>query len=179
LKLPLWLAAVLPATLIGHGIAYAVAGRSASDAAHAWVMPALDCSLALLLALCCSLIVGALLKAGVLAHTATERSALQLWPRLAIAQLAVFVTMEQVDGSGATLLGCFVQLLAALCVAYVLAVFVRLLDRCAAGSRAAFRYFERQVKTAAVFVSREPQCVAVQLAVSAGAARFQRPPPVR
>lgn len=175
--LPLWLAAVVPATLVGHGFAYALAGRSSSDAQHAWVAPALECSLALLAALSCALLAGALLKAGVLVHTAAERSLFELWPRLAVAQLVMFTVMEHVEGTHASLLGCVIQALVALCVAYVLSLFSRLLVRCIARARATTRYLQRLLGAATLFVSRQPYCTAHALAVRAGSARFQRPPP--
>ncbi|HKU66394.1 MAG TPA: hypothetical protein VJP85_01315 [Candidatus Baltobacteraceae bacterium] len=177
--LPLWIAAVVPATLVGHGLAYAIAGRSAADAAHSWVAPALECSLALLAALCCALLSGALLKAGIMVHTAAERSTLELWPRLAIAQLAIFAAMERAEGGHAGITGCIVQAAVALAVAYVLSLFSRLLVRCIAGAQAACEYLKRlAASVCAIFVVREPLCVAHALAVRAGSARFQRPPPI-
>lgn len=177
--LPLWIAAVVPATLVGHGLAYALAGRSASDAQHAWVAPALECSLAVLAALCCALVAGALLKAGVMAHTASERSTIELWPRLALAQLVMFCAMERAEGTHAGVAGCIVQIAIALAVAYVLSLFTRMLVRCVASAQAECEYLRRLVdRTAASFVAREPQCIARALAVCAGSARFQRPPPI-
>lgn len=177
--LPLWIAAVVPATLVAHGLAYALAGRSASDSQHAWVAPALECSLAVLAALCCALVAAALLKVGVMAHTASERSTIELWPRLALAQLVMFCAMERAEGTHASIAGCIVQIAVALAVAYVLSLFSRMLARCIAGAEAACEYLRRLAgSTSAIFVSREPQCVAHALAACAGSARFQRPPPI-
>jgi hypothetical protein len=176
--LPVWIAAVVPATLVGHGIAYAIAGRTATDAHHAWVAPALECSLALLAALCCAMLAGALLKAGILVHTAAERSTIELVPRLALAQLTMFAAMERVEGTHAGLTGCAVQIAVALCVAYVLSLFSRLLVRCIENADAASQYLQRLLDSPAHFVSRRPYHVAYALAVRAGAARFQRPPPI-
>jgi hypothetical protein len=176
--LPVWIAAVVPATLVGHGLAYAMAGRNAADAHHAWVAPALECSLAFLAALCCAMLAGALLKAGVLVHTAAERSTIELLPRLAFAQLAMFAVMERVEGTHAGIAGCAVQVIVALCVAYVLSLFSRLLVRCIEGARAASHYLQRLLECAASFVPRLPHNEAYALAVRAGTARFQRPPPV-
>lgn len=175
--LPVWIAAVVPATLVGHGLAYALAGRSGADAHHAWVAPALECSLAVMAALCCALLAGALLKAGVLIHTAAERSTIELWPRLAIAQLVMFSVMERLEGAHAGVLGLLVQVLVALYAAYVLSLFSRLLVRCIAQANAASAYLERLLDGAAQFVSRRSPCIAHELAVRAGTARFQRPPP--
>jgi hypothetical protein len=177
--LPLWIAAVVPAALVGHGFAYAIAGRSTSDPQHAWLAPALECSLAVLAALCCALVSAALLRAGVMVHTAAERSTMELWPRLALAQLALFSAMEHAEGTHAGVAGCIVQILVALAVAYVLALFSQLLVRCIASAEAACEYLERLADAAtSIFVVREPQCVAHGLAVRAGTARFQRPPPI-
>lgn len=178
--LPLWIAAVVPATLVGHGLAYALAGRSMSDAHHAWVAPALECSLALLAALCCALVSGALLKAGIMVHTAAERSTIELWPRLALMQLLIFSLMERAEGTHAGAAGCAIQLVIALAVAYVLSLFSRLLVRCIAGAQQASQYLERLTQApASFFISLQPLCVAHALAVRAGSARFKRPPPVR
>lgn len=176
---PLWLAAVVPATLAAHGLAYALSGRSLGDAHHAYVGPALECSLALLVALCLALVGGTLVKARILMHTAAERSTLELWPRLGLAQLALFAIMERAEGTHASVLGCLVELLVALGVAYVLALFSQLLVRCVAHTQAASRYVERRTNCVAIFMSRPPHCFASALAVRTGTARFQRPPPNR
>lgn len=176
--LPVWIAAVVPATLAGHGLAYAIAGRTAGDPRHAWVAPALHCSLALLAALCCGLLVSALLKAGILTHTAIERSVFALWPRLALGQLVMFSVMERLEGTHAGLLGCAVQIAVALCAAYFLALFSRLLVRCIAGAQAASRYLQRLFADAARYVSPQIDCRVHALQACAGSALFKRPPPV-
>lgn len=179
-RLPLWVAAVVPATLAGHALAYAIAGRSAHDLHHAWVAPALECSIAVLAALCCALLSEALLKAGVMVHTAAERSTLELWPRLAVAQLTMFTLMERAEGTHAGIAGCVIQVAIALAVAYVLSLFSCLLVRCIAGAQAAWQYLQRLADCASSrFIRLRPQCVAHALAVRAGTARFQRPPPIR
>lgn len=177
--LPLWTTAVLPATLVGHGLAYVIAGRSTGDAQHAWVAPALECSFAVFAALCCALFADAMLKAGVLVHTAAERSTFELWPRLAFGQLAIFCLMERLEGAHPGILGCAMQVLVAICVAYVLSLLSRLLVTCVRGAQAASQYLQRLTDCARpIFLERPPQCVAHALAVSAGSARFQRPPPI-
>lgn len=175
--LPVWIAAVVPATLVGHGLAYGIAGRSSADAQHAWVAPALECSVALLAALCCGLLAGALLKAGILIRTAVDRSALELWPRLAIAQLVMFCTMERLEGTHAGLLGCAVQIVVALVAAYLLALFSRLLVRCIAGARAASRYLQRLFACVSCYASPIVDCRMHALQACAGSARYKRPPP--
>jgi hypothetical protein len=175
--LPLWVAAVVPATLAGHGLAYALSGRSAADGHHAWMAPVLEVSVALLIAACTSFALDALLRAGVFAHTAAERSWFALWPRLSIAQLALFVAIEHTEGATAGLLGCAVQIFIALITAYMLYAFARLLVRCARATQAASRYLQRMLRPVTSFISRQPAPVAYALAIHAGRARFQRPPP--
>jgi hypothetical protein len=138
--------------------------------------PALECSLALLFAICSTLLGSALLRAGVLMHTAAERSWIALWPRLAVLQLALFALMEHAEGTHAGILGCLVQLLTAFAAAYVLCLFARLLARCRQGADAS-RYLERALRAVTSFVSRRPAPIAYALAVRAGTSRFQRPPP--
>jgi hypothetical protein len=140
--------------------------------------PALEVSLALLLAAGTALTVDALLKSGIFTHTSAERSWLALWPRLSFAQLALFAAVEHSEGTRAGILGCAIQVIVALITAYMLYAFARLLVRCARGSEAASRYLERMLRTVTSFVSRRPAAVAYALAVHAGRARFQRPPPL-
>lgn len=175
--LPLWLAAVVPATLAGHGLAYALSGRSAADGHHAWMAPVLEISLGLLIAACMVLAADALMRAGVFAHTAAERSWLALWPRLALAQLALFGTIEQLEGTHAGMFGCAVQIFVALVTAYVLYAFAHLLARYARNSEAASRFLQRVLQSVTSFVSRRPAAISYALAVHAGHSRFQRPPP--
>ncbi len=84
------------------------------------------------------MLAGALLKAGILMHTAAERSMIELFPRLAVSQLGMFAAMERLEGTHAGLLGCAVQVAVALCVACVLSLFSRLLVRCITGAQADF-----------------------------------------
>jgi hypothetical protein len=139
--------------------------------------PALEVSIALLLAACTALTVEALLRAGVFAHTAAERSWLALWPRLSVAQLALFATIEHLEGANAGVVGCLIQVLVALVTAYMLYAFAHLLVQCARSTQAVCRYLERMLRTVTSFVSRRPAFVAYALAVHAGPSRFQRPPP--
>ena len=139
--------------------------------------PVLECSLALLAAICITLIGSTLLQARILVHTATERSFNALWPRLAFAQLFLFLLIEYAEGTHATLLGCAVQLVVAAGIAALLALFAGLLSRCVKSARAASRYLQRLFQSVTSFVSRRPAPVAYALAVHAGTARFQRPPP--
>ena len=175
--LPLWLAAVVPTTLAGHGFAYALAGQSAADGRHAWLLPTLECSLALLIAVSLVRTHESLLKARVLIHTPAERSVAALWCRLAFSQIALFGVIEQLEGSHISLTGILVQLCLAAVIACVLAAFARLMIECARGARLAGVYLLRLLQGANSFVSSRPAPIAYALAVRAGTARFQRPPP--
>jgi hypothetical protein len=173
--LPLWIAAVVPATLVGHVLVCAMSG--CDDIHHAWMAPALEISLALLGAFCASLLANALLRAGIFTHTAAERSWTALFLRLAPAQLAIFAAIERSEGGHAGTLGCAMQILVAVIAAYILYAFAHLLAKCAEGTEAASRYLERIQRAVTSFVSRRPPAVAYALAVHAGRSRFQRPPP--
>lgn len=173
------MAAVLPAALAGHGFAYAIAGRSADDARHAWMAPAMECSLALLLALVLLAAGNALLRVRALRHTAEERSFSALWPRLAASQIALFLLIESLEGAHVGARGILIQVLVAIFAAWMLTLFARLLGRLRCYGERAGRYLERLHETPFAFVPRLATPPAYALAVRAGTARFQRPPPHR
>lgn len=175
--LPLWIAAVVPSTVAGHALAYAFSGQTAADGRHAWMQPALEISLALAAAMCVLVWAESLLRAGILVHTSHERSPLALWPRLALTQLTLFAAIEYAEGAHAGAAGLAAQGITALLAALLLAAFASFLARCAAGTRAASRYLQRLFADVTLFVSRHPIALAHALSVSAGNARFQRPPP--
>ena len=175
--LPLWLAAAVPAALAGHGLTYALMGRTTADGHHAWVGAALEYSLVLLLSLCSAALGSTLLRAGVLIHTSAERSWVSLWPRLAFVQMALFAGMERAEGTHVGVLGCAIQILTALVAAYLLYLFGRLLVRCRISGEALSGYLKREYPALTSFISRRPGAIAHPLAVRAGTARFQRPPP--
>jgi len=175
--LPLWLVAVVPTTLAAHGLAYVLAHRSLSGPQHTWVLPTFDVSIAVLLTSCAVLLAGALLRAGILAHTSVEHSTRGLWMRLSCAQLLLFVAMERAEGTHAGVLGCVAQVAAALCVAFLLTLFSRVLAGCVIAGESAMRYIDRLATGAPSFVARRPRAAAYALFASAGSSRFQRPPP--
>jgi hypothetical protein len=144
---------------------------------HTWLAPALECSLALLVAVLLVRAGQILLRAHILVHTAAERSCLALWPRLALAQMVLFYAMESAEGRHAGLTGAIVQIAVALVVAFVLSVFARVLGACAQSAERAVQYLARLLQSVTSFVSRRPAPIAYALAVHAGTARFQRPPP--
>jgi hypothetical protein len=148
-----------------------------ADGHHLWLVPAFECSLAVLATLCLLLTGDALLKAGVFAHTRIEQSCTALWPRLAIAQAALFSIAEYAEGTHVTLTGILVQIAVALAAAYVLSLFMGLLSKCALGAKVASAYLQRLQHDCTRYISQDAATPAFALAVRAGASRFQRPPP--
>jgi hypothetical protein len=159
-------------------MAYAVLGRSMNGAPHEWVGPAVEYSLVLLGFVAAAAIGGTLLRFGILAHTAIERSCLSLWPRLAIAQAALFISAERLEGSRAGIVGVAVQIGAALAAAYLVSLFARVISACERLVDQVCRYCGRARRRVALI----PRCRCTphfSLAVCAGISRFQRPPPLR
>jgi hypothetical protein len=165
--------------LVGHAAAYALSGWTMTDARHGWLAPTLECSLAVLLGICTLLLASTLLRWGIFKRTNVERSLLELWPRLALAQLVLFGATENLEGVHITLLGIVAQLVTALCAAYLLSLFSRLIVRCIAGADQAGRYLQRLLTEAVALAGREPAPRSVALFACAGHNRFQRPPPQR
>jgi len=176
-SLPLWFGAVVPSMLVGHAAGYALSGRPLIDARHGWFASALENSSIALIALCAILVACALLYAGFFKHSSIERSLVELWPRLAIAQIVLFAAAESAEGLHLTPAGILTQIATALCAAYLLSLFSRLLLRCIAHTDEAQRYLQRLLEEVAAFVCREPAPRSVTLFASAGHSRFQRPPP--
>lgn len=175
--LPLWLAAVLPATIAAHALGYAVTGQSMADGRHLWLVPAFESSLAVLLLLATALIGGALVRAGVFARPSVEAAPLDLWLRLSAAQTALFVAIERAEGTPVGLIGCAIQIAVALGAALLLAAFARALAGCVRTGDVAARFLTRAV-AAPVYLG-QPFSRADVLAAVAGSRRFQRPPPPR
>ena len=144
---------------------------------HAWIVPASEVSVAVLLALAFTLIGEHLLRARVLAHTLAERSAMALWPRLTVAQVMLFAAVERAEGTTPSPLGYAAQLTVALFAAVLLAAFARVLAKCARKSEEASRYLQRLFTCACRFVRYEPPMLAYALAGRRTARRFARPPP--
>jgi len=163
--------------LVGHAAGYALSGRPLIDARHGWFASALENSSIALIALCAILVACALLYAGFFKHSSIERSLVELWPRLAIAQIVLFAAAESAEGLHLTPAGILTQIATALCAAYLLSLFSRLLLRCIAHTDEAQRYLQRLLEEVAAFVCREPAPRSVTLFASAGHSRFQRPPP--
>jgi hypothetical protein len=176
-RLPLWLAAVLPAMLLGHAGGYALAGRPLIDARHGWFLFSLENSGAALIAACAILLGCALLSSNLLKRTRVEASLIQLWPRLAIAQIALFAVAENLEALHITALGIVTQLATALCFAYLISLFSRLLERCIEGSAEAAAYLERLLTPALIFAGSDPAPRTQLLFACAGTNGLQRPPP--
>jgi hypothetical protein len=174
--LPLWLAAVLPATIAAHALGYAVTGQSMADGRHLWLVPALESSLAALLLLATALAGGALVRAGVFARPSVDAAPFGLWWRLAIAQTALFVAIERAEGTPVGWMGCAIQIAVALGAALLLSAFARALAGCVRSGDLAARFLTRVA--APPLYLRRPLSPAAALAAVAGSRRFQRPPPL-
>ncbi len=163
--------------LLGHAAGYALSGRPLIDARHGWFAATLENSIVTLVAVCAVLAACALLYAGFFKQTRIERSLIELWPRLVLAQIALFATTETLEGLHITFAGIVTQIAAALCAAYLLSLFSRMLLRCIAGTEEASRYLQRLLEDIAAFACRVPAPRACALSACAGHSRFQRPPP--
>lgn len=178
-RIALWWFAVVPATLFGHVFAYALGGRTATDAHHAYLAPLLESSLVVLTAVVGASLASALVRARGLALELETRTS-TLWTRLFPAQLALYLLLERAEGNGITLTGIAAQILAAFAAAVLLVAIVHVLDRCerAAEHAASFIARDRSVRPSH-YVTRTSNAPAHALAIRAGVARFQRPPPTR
>jgi len=172
-----WFLAAIPATLVGHGIAYVLTGQSDADGRHSYLLPALECSLALLFTFCAARLLRALsLPRG---PAATASSLLATAAKLAVAQVALFALAERLEGHAPTAIGFAIQVVVALLAAVAIAYFARLVRRFERSAIDAGEYLRRFRLNAAVLrLDRARHSPAYALAVSAGTARFQRPPPL-
>ncbi|HVA29537.1 MAG TPA: hypothetical protein VNF68_15250 [Candidatus Baltobacteraceae bacterium] len=175
--LPLWIFAAIPATLAGHALAYALGGRVMADGHHRWFGPLLECALALLLAVSLWLLGDVMVKARVLARDIIERNALRLWPRMAAAQVVLFLSIEGIEGTSIRWTDVAVQVLVALIAAYALGLFARVLEACARGTAQAVRYLERLRRANLSFAGREPSTQSIAATLIFGTFRWGRAPP--
>lgn len=139
---PLWLAAVVPATLAGHGIAYALCACSSGEH-HSWFVPVLDFFAALFLGALILHVYEGLRQARVAMRVVTHDGFAALFLRLAVCQSALFVIIEHLEGARADMRGVIVQLALAVFVAYALRLFARLLTACVHAAHAAAHYLQR------------------------------------
>lgn len=175
--LPLWILGVVPATIAGHALTYAITGRSMAETTHLWVAPALEGSVALLLGCALWLFGGALLRTGFVIGRLCEQETMHVWPRMAAVQTLLFVALERFEGSGVSLFGCAVQLLVALLVAHLLHRFVAMLGACERATQRAARYLERLDASPLAFVGRDLYRTTIALEPLAVRRRFGRAPP--
>jgi hypothetical protein len=164
--------------LVGHGLAYIVAGHNQADGHHSYVAPALGYSAALLLAFCAVRLFRALSRGRILA--ATGYSLLATTAKLSVVQISLFALAERLEGYTPAPLAYVIQILVALCAAVAIAYFAQLVHRCERSAIEAHEYL-RRIRTfvAVPRFARLAHSPAYALAISAGAARFQRPPPQR
>ena len=175
--LPLWGFAVLPATLVGHALAYAFSGRTQTDAAHVYFVPALDLTLAALFVACLVSLGGAFLRRRHFALNADE-SIGSSWMKLALAQMTLFTALELLERHPPTPPAYAVQLGVTLLAAALLYSFAGVLRKCASAGIAAQTYLRRLVSQPdGLRVRNDGPCFAVASHAHAGRSIFKRPPP--
>lgn len=178
MKVPLWIAAAVPAAVAGHTWLYAICACGNDGAAHTWVLPAFRLSLALLTALCAVLLYAALTGSAWLTVGRIERSGGPLLCRLFLAQTLFYAAAERAEGNTPALLGVALQLVVAIAVAVLILGFARVLDRAAAHVRSFAAYLRRHTPADVRFsIEFQRQRPAMPAGYAAGYARFQRPPP--
>lgn len=161
--------------LLGHALAYNIAGQSMADGHHGYFVPLLESSGALLVAIFAWSIARVLLRTGRVVLTVDD-SVLTAWAKLAVSQTLLFALLEHAEGYAPSLASCGMQVLIALAAALVLALFGRLLARCVDAATAAGRYLER-LSQGIVHLCFAPVGSAHALSACVGTRRFQRPPP--
>lgn len=170
-----WLLAAVPAAIAGHMVAYALTGRVQNDAHHAYLVPALQYSAFL----CAGLgVVRLYLALGAQRMPSRLLRLDELWLRLCVAQILLYIAVESLEGFSVSALAIFAQVAVAFLAALALAGFSRLVSRCEQVAIEGSRYLARSAVTALpiFFNDRSP---AYALRIAAGTARFQRPPPHR
>ena len=171
-----WLLAAIPATAFGHGLAYALAGREQADAHHSYLVPAFLYSAALLLAFCAARLLRALSRPRRLSSAAPSLAATAA--KLSIVKVALFALAERVEGFAPAPSAYAIQILVALFVAIAIVYFAQLVRRCERSAIEAGDYLRRVLAlTAGLRFNHVSRAPAYALAVSAGPARFPRPPP--
>lgn len=163
--------------LAGHAAAYALEGKALVDGRHGWYLFTLENSAAAFFAIAAILVGCALLFAKQLKQANFQASIVQLFPRFAIAQIVLFSSVESAEGLHVTAWGVAAQLLTALCAAYLLSLFSRLLTACITTAEYLAECLERFADCRQLFVLRDPAPRSLTLSATAGSSRFQRPPP--
>lgn len=176
-SLPLWIVAVLPATMAGHALSYALSWHAMADGHHNWFVPFLETAIAVTLGISIWLFAGALTRPR--RHTldlACYRTS-RIWPRMAALQTALFLAIERVEGTPAGLLGCAAQVAIALIAAYLVCALASLLRACEKSAEKALRYLERLTATTGSYFGREHTSAAISVPVCVRSSTFGRAPP--
>lgn len=162
--------------LLGHTLTYALENRTLADGHHAYFVPLLEVLVASAL-VCCALLVGRAISNRGLRTMQASPPLWRLWLIAASAQTAGFVMLEVLEGNAPDAFGCAVQVVMALLAALTIALFYRVIERCAlaisssyagrvAPSRDSVKRLVWQIDVARI------------LTVRTGIRRFKRPPPV-
>lgn len=168
-------AAALPATLVGHALAYLLAGSSQADGHHGYFLRTLEYSTALLAGLCLILVARALTRVDRFTRGGSVGAT---WAKLALMQIALFAMLERTEGYVPALAGCVAQVVVALCAAVALAYFARLLERCERDAVHASSYLRRlRSGLQGCHIRRSPYALSRVLSVRVGPSHFPRPPP--
>jgi hypothetical protein len=167
--------AAIPATIVGHALAYVLTGRDQADGHHSYLLPAFECAFAVLLAFCAVRLYGALSRPR--SPIALSSSLAVTTAQLSVVQVVIFTLAERLEGFAPTPAGYAIQLLVALLAAVAIALFTNLVQRCERSAIELSEYLHRARALRFGLQIARPQSPAYALAVSAGVARFQRPPP--
>jgi len=98
--------------------------------------------------------------------------------KLSLAQIVLFTVAERLEGLAPAPIAYAIQLLVALLAAIAIAHFAQLVRRCECATIELSEYLRRFSALAAELrFTRAPYSPAYTLTISAGTARFQRPPP--
>jgi hypothetical protein len=171
-----WLLAAIPATAVGHGLSYFLAGHDQADGHHSYLLPAFGFSAALLLAFCAAALLRALGRPRL--PFATGYSIAATAAKLSVVQIGLFALAERIEGYAPGPSAYVLQILVALFAAIAIAYFAQLVRRCELSAIDAGEYLRRfAAHTEGLRVARAPYSPAYALTISAGTARFQRPPP--
>lgn len=168
-------AAALPATLVGHALAYFLAGYSQADGHHGYFLRTLEYSSALLAALCLILVARTLTRVEGCTRGGSVGAT---WAKLALMQVALFAMLERTEGYVPALVGCVAQVVVALCAALALAYFARLLELCERDAVHASSYLRRlRCGLQGCQIRRSPYSLSYVLSARVGRSHFPRPPP--
>jgi len=171
-----WFLAAIPATIVGHALAYVLTGHNQADGHHSYLVPAFECSVALLLAFCAARLLRALSRPRLL--SAAGYSLAAGMAKLSVIQIVLITLVERLEGFAPAPIAYAIQLLVALLTAIAIAYFAQLERRCERSTIQLSEYLRRCLAlTDGLRFARALHSPAYTLTISAGTARFQRPPP--